>query len=455
MSLHIRIIAILFAVLSTVSTGQAEVCRLGMSWRISHAPAWGNGLPVIQSVLPYSPASRADLRSGDVIERIDAYDTRVLSPEQISMLLHNTDRAHLLQIVRYGGGRQSVLLTPECIPERALPERALAELFSLYSPEDAVQVSIAYPFVYHAGALPSLHQTNSFRFAQSAGGATEQIDRSLNEVLRRELEARGMVYDPMGAAMVISTYYYLEPTNRDTLSDSVAYSWRYEPDGQRLHALPIVDSLHAHARYRLIFGVQMHASGEKELAWSCEAREWLSSPMSIEDYGRYTISMMLQGFPEVPMTTSLYRLDLRILRYYYTGLIFSDSDLSHIVSVVDESPAMRAGLRAGDKLVSIDGIRIPGGSISQVLTNYHSFVKRTNALRDTRLPALGTTNLWSTDQHASVVAQLSDDQPFAYLFGFRPYMRSDLSAPLRLEIDRRGTRHTITLRPELRTESQY
>lgn len=449
MTLSRKLILALVLLVASLSPALAQECRLGLEWRISSSQSWGNARPVVLAVDPYSPAARAELRAGDIIERIDGYATSGLTSAQVEELLHSPQQHHLLTVSRHGASSRQVLLTPECQPYGSITERSLAEILRGYSPEDASLLVIDYPFSYVYNETIDLARVSTFALAKS--DPTSDIDRALDEELRTVLTEHGLRESAVKPDLVFSTYYQLDPLPTAPATEGAGQSWRYAPQTRSLHVLPIVDSLHADARYRLVLGVQAHRPGATSLVWSCEAREWLSRGMTIEDYGRYALVPMLSGFPLVSRPAHP-RLEVHALRYHYTGLVFSRSDLGHLASVDDDSPAMRVGLRAGDRIRSINGVRLTDTTPAAFLQDYARTLEDLAAYRDDNLPRLSGISVWRADAYLEVAERLRAE-PLSYLFGFRSYVSPGRAEAITIEIERNGRRHTVQVKPELRTET--
>lgn len=439
----------------TSATALGQTCRQGLEWRMSYTAAWGKGKPVISLIEPYSPAQYAGLRVGDIIDSINGKSTQGLSTDQVAELLHSTSTVQLLALSSWGRSSRRVLLGRECRPQRAIAERELAELFALYSPEDAGLRHLRYPYRYEQSNSFDLTNASSFAFAPS-NSATDAVDTPINAELRRLLLSKGL-RERTHPDLIISTYYQLEPS---TPSDASAqYVWRFDPQDRGLRLLPVADTVAA--QYRVTLGIQIQDAATRAIVWSCEANEGLSSAMSIVDYALYNLEVMLTQFPMVLRHESP-SIEAHTLRYYYTGLIYAHDDLARIVDIEDGSPAMRAGLRPGDRIKAIDGRPMEQGGSDAVLASYYQLMERTERYRATSLPILSMPTSgqmafpWSLDQSANIAEALDRSRSAAalsYLFAFRPYIKASGSPSLTFEIERSGHDYTVRVEPQLRKES--
>lgn len=447
--------------LSTLAQSQGQ-CRLGLHYQISSSSAWGGGQPIITAVSPYSPAERAGLRTGDIIEQIDGIATQGLSLAQISALLRSQSPQYLLKISNFGRSQQSKILRHECKLPSGLTERELAELFSLYSLEDASNQMVQYPFAYQLQANFDLRGARTFAFAPSTQ-ATQPIDQVLNQIIAQALREQGLQQIEHNPDLVFSTYYELLPTeSQSEQPEQPPFSWRYDPVHRDMKPLPILPPSFPWASYKLTLGVVATQGATQAPVWSCEAKELLSEAMTLQDYASYSLPIMLRGFPLPPPSSRGASWIFQTLRYNYTGLIYDKRNLRQILSIETNSPAMQAGLLPGDLIRRINGIALDHNTPEELLAAYYHFVERSDKYREHDQPSM---SLWSTGQtgrywalsHYDAIADMlsrnKNNGAFSYLFAFRPYINPEKLDVLVFEIERRGEIYQVAVRPEKRDES--
>ena len=463
-----RTLALLLCLLSTplwAQKGEAPslLYRSGLSYQISSDPSWGKGCPVVTGSRPYSPAYTADLRVGDIIRQIDGVSTQGLSLEDIQSLLERPVRTHLLTINSPGRELRQVALTPEAKEQGAVSERELARAFALYSLEDEQVRRLSYPFVYRSSVSYDLSSVRTYSFAPSTEESRE-LDAELYAQISELLERTGLRRDDISPDLILECFYELRPetsTLRDaSIRKATSHYDLRARDFARLPILPYTSGVTGSYSVHLA----LHATRPQHqgsILWSCESRDMLSEAMTLKDYARYMLPMMLQGFPYVSVSERPSYL-IHTSRYYYTGLLYDASSLDRVYDVEDHSPAFRAGLRRGDQILQINGRRLSPTSPQELSKLYRTFVSETYRYRDTKLDtftdARGVQGLspWNKSEYSTIRKAFAKEKyvtAFDYLFSFRPYINDTDHTVLTFEIIRGGETYTIRLTPELRDES--
>lgn len=454
---------ILLATLPMFADGSQ--CRHGLSWTISQNRAWGYGQPVITNIKPHSAASAAGLRNHDIIEEIDGFATKHLSPQQIVRLLAEGDKLHTLKTSNIGYTNKRHILALQCKPCNSLTERELAELFSLYSIEDANLQRILYPYTYTQSSSYPLLSTKTYTFAPSTA-ETASTDLRINKQIEELLRKKGFETNEH-ADLVLSSYYHIEnlpseQAGRD--EEGGEFAWRYNTNTRSLLPLPVLNPKQtqlASAKYKLVFGVVMQSRRSREIVWSCEATEYLTEALSVSDYAESAIGTMLLAFPFVKEKTAPL-LSAHTLCYNYTGILLSQNSLNTIVGIEDLSPAMKAGLRPGDVILSINGQKLTTSNGNLLLEKYLKHAESMARYRDKDLPPLQAlvadipVSYWGIDSYETIARQLeraNNEAVFSYLFAFRPYILGKEGKLIIFEVQRNGQQFFVPIAPEYRNET--
>ena len=107
-------VLLLFAFLTGFAQNR-NICRLGITYDISQSNHWGKNKPVITSVIPYSPAELAGVKTNDIIIAIDGVQTTDISSEEIGEMLNPAGKNEvLLTIGNLANPAKQVLVKKEC-----------------------------------------------------------------------------------------------------------------------------------------------------------------------------------------------------------------------------------------------------------------------------------------------------------------------------------------------------
>lgn len=442
--------------LATSPLHAQEKCRMGFHFKLTTPGTLGKGFPILSAVLPYSPATQAGLQAGDIITAIDGVSTQGRPSQEVSQLMVRPTGEHLFTIERLGAGGQTRLLRPYCRAEQAITERELALAFGGYSQQDATSQTLSYPFSFTTAGDFAWSSAKTFAFAPSSPGS-EAIDQSIYTQVAKLLLARGLRQVTSSPDLLVEAFYSLQPHSAGAQGAGQAEtSLRYVTSGEGLRVLPLLPpSSTASYDYDLQFTLQFTApSRPNQPVWVGEAKERLSEAMTLPAYTAEALPVMLHAFPYAPKSSPA-RYHYDALRYLYTGIVYDTRDLSRVADVDAGSPAFQAGLRAGDRIRSINGKRFDITDPARLAEAYNTFLSETFRYRQTAELA-PNFRPWEAKSYSAVRKALEkapEESIFSYLFFFRPYIHEGEETLLLLDVERAGSSYSLSLTPELRDES--
>ncbi len=442
------------------ATQSEQVCRIGMQYQISYNEHWGANKPVIITVDPGSAADAAGLKPGDVIEKVAGKSTASLDETDFQRLL-TEGKTTQIEVSNLGGTR-TITLGRDCQSRYILSERQLARSFSFYSLEDASERRIVRPYKVKT-TKADFTNLRTYSFAASTA-ETAEIDDVVYKEVGRYLNALGMKETVTNPDVIVDTYYLFDNNKLfTTFKSSVPQSsWQYSPREKKMVSLPIMPAgtQEINAPYVIQLGVRLiNAKNNLQIFWQCESNDFLSAPFSVQEYARYNVPLMMMEFPFIRYRENpTYR--MRSQRYFYTGLYYQANDLSLVAAVDPNSPAAQAGLRTGDRIISINGVPALSGS-DEYSTAYKEFIKNTMKYRTeqdifTDANGLAGCRYWLPKNNKKIVramTQLKYKPTFAYLFFFRPYVNDQEITSCVFQIQRNGVAESIIVQPVLRDES--
>lgn len=440
---------------------QGQKCEIGFEYQMSYNENWGANRPVLLSIAPNSPAARAGLNVGDIVESINGKALRNLSEQDFIAALQGGSTPIEMEVSNFAYKKSKRTLTPECQERTILNERTLAKAFSFYSLEDESERYIVYPFDTGREGKTPFEAFGNFAFADE-NKQLSGTDIALNEVIRKQFEAKGMRYNASDPDIIIDSYYTLarNPYFDAKKAKEASRLWdiRIDPDQKSLVQVPFlaVGADKQLAGYVLTLGIRIfNGRNLSILLWSSEAVEHLTEEFAIEEYARLSIPMMLGQFPFVRYDQNP-KWRIASHRHMYTGLYLRASDLGDVAYVTPGSPADKAGIRPGDVIVAINDK--PMATVEQLNKAYRLFIENSIHYRDessmfTDRDGVKYCRYWNTDCYKDIAKQIKKEKNlaiFSYLFGFRPYILGERETPYYLfDVLSQGVTQRLNVLPEM------
>lgn len=429
---------ILLPAYAQTNTNKRYACDIGFEFQYTTNKSAKDRYPIIINIKSNSPAQKAGLKLGDAIISVAGRPTSGMSEQGLSAMLIGDGipgKSVALEVSNFGYKNALRTLYPNYFDRDWINEEMLAKAFALYSLEDASTRTIVYPFNTGGDPISQYHDVTNYCFSSSTRMAQNDDDAEIMKQIQAVMQDRNIKQITDGADLIIDYYYTL--AKNPFYDDKVAakspkiQGLRYDPDKKSLIAinlLPIGEDKRI-APYVMTFGIRFfNGKNTDSVFWNCEAVEFLTEKMSIREYARITVPVMLHQFPFVRYPKQL-RLKVSTLRFASLGIVFHNQNIGLITDIEPGSAAEKAGLKVGDRVVGINGKPIK--SIEELNTSYIDFCRNTLALRDgktnfTDSYGLKNCRYWEPKSYkkiAKMFAKTKFNTPFDYLFSFRPYIR--------------------------------
>ncbi|MDR1381236.1 MAG: DUF4136 domain-containing protein [Tannerella sp.] len=455
---------------------QDTSCRYGFSYEISNDPHWGKDRPVITGVYPNSPAERAGIQPYDIIDAVEGVPVTENVLDDIHLFLNPEGKEIVELTVRnFVSNERRVKIRKECRNIRSISEDQLATAFALYATEYTHERLFSCPFTTtRTKDEIDFSVFRSFDFFD-AGDDQPELAKKINDLIKKELMKRNMIYDPVNPDLIIQIYYsfgknpnYKPKTPRKSgreakPADDHSYVYRYDMTRDRMTKFPFLppDAVETEAEYILKLGFRLEDRKLEKgrVIWECEANEFLNESYSLENFAFTHIPLMCMQFPYMKYGRNVqFRLSRK--KYNYTGINYNIEDISEIASVDPHSPAATAGILPSDRIDAIEDRRMDRTS-QQFTSAYRQFIFSTLKLRDesTRFAdANGFPDCmyWDELKYPQVAKEFANRKKltaFSYLFKYAPFINPAGNNTCTFRIRREKERLEFILRPEIRTEN--
>ena len=189
--------------------------------------------------------------------------------------------------------------------------------------------------------------------------------------------------------------------------------------------------------------------------WECEVKERVKSNYGLENYLEINLPLILLKYP-YPGNMNLGTYEVNFLQYNYTGLNYDIKNLSKVAYVEPNSPAAEAGIKTGDKIKSIQGIKL-NSDLKALTMSYRRFIVETMDLRNPNTRYTDTNGykdcmFWEIGNYNQVEKALnkkSYQTAFTYLFNFNQYIDWNTPNTLSIEIERNKEGFNFQLKPKI------
>lgn len=472
-----RIGVVLFIITSIIFSTSAQslnfsensrTCDFGLTFEISTNPNWGYGEPVVTAVEPYSYAEKAGIKVGDIIMEINRTATYLRNYQTIKNWLQDPNLSEMILTIRNVNTYfKEFVINRECKNVNSINEFALASAYSFYSLENTSSRAFSLPLRVDPNLNVDFSDYHTFDFIDE-GGNVPEIDYRINAEIEKALLSRGLVRDTKDPDFIVQSYYSFEPNLRFSSASRGSDSriWRYDSDSRMMVQLPFLsaDDPNAETKGQYILELGIRFFDKKYIdnqkltqIWDCRSREFLKQEFDLAEYARLHAPLMAMQFPySAPKTTAKYVVDFKA--FNYTGMQFNVNDMQTISNVDPNSPAWQAGIREGDVIEKINGIKF-GYSLDELEGGYRRFIIESMPLRDKRTRFIDANGfpdcmLWDRNKYPEIAEMFHKEAfyttSFSYLYAFERYVSGASTPSLFIEYSTRdGQKKTANLMPQV------
>ncbi|MDD2476060.1 MAG: PDZ domain-containing protein [Dysgonamonadaceae bacterium] len=456
-----------------INAQSEKICRTGFAFEISNNPNWGNGEPVIINITPGSPAERAGLKLNDIILEVNQQGTYLKPHHTIkAWMLDNNQSDIEISIRNLETDFRTIKIDKDCRSRVGIDESKLAPVFAFYSLEDVQNRTFHIPMKITTNTESILSDYRTFDFAPVDAG-TPEIDNKISAVFEKVLTQRGLKRDKEDPDFIIQTFYSYENNPAynpiTTVKTEDKANWRFDINNNKMVKLPlysptdVVDN--EKVPYFLEFGFRFYdrkfiEPGKMIQIWECEVRERVKSNYGLESYLEINLPLILLKYP-YPGNMNLGTYEVNFLQYNYTGLNYNIENLSKVEFVDSNSPAALAGIKKGDIIKNIQGVKL-SNNLKNLTDSYRGFINETMNLRNPGTRYTDTNGykdcmFWEVGEYNKVAKTLnkkSYQTAFTYLFNFNQYIDWETPNTITIEVDRNKESLDFQFTPEVYKSAQ-
>jgi hypothetical protein len=282
------------------------------------------------------------------------------------------------------------------------------------------------------------------------------------------LRERGLKRDQNDPDFIIQTFYSYQsnPSYNDNPSNAKndIPHWRFDIKNNKMVKLPLFSPTEvvkdSDVPYFLEFGYRFYdrkfvEPGEMIQIWECEVKERVKSNYGLENYLETNLPLILLKYP-YPGNMNLATYEVNFLQYNYTGLNYDIDNISRVAYVDANSPAANAGIKSGDIIKNIQGVKM-SNNLKALTNSYRLFINETMSYRNPNTRYTDTNGykdcmFWEVSEYNQVAKTLgkkSYQTAFSYLFNFNQYIDWDTPSTLSIDIERNRDKLNFDVKPEV------
>ncbi len=454
MNSKIIIIAIGLA-LSLITNAQTNT-MLGLEYTISNNQNWGYGQCVITSVTAHFPAQRAGLKPLDIIVAVNDKPTMEMSLQSLNDYLFGQAGSEVQLTVKKIGEKQLRKITlknQDPLPDNCFSEARLRNnLITMDSRSEKSLNQNANSSDKGTMRDPEAKFEDYSTFDFEYTNQTDPLlEKKLASILETSIVRRGLKRDRENPDLLVfinsfsgNEKQYIPPTQKISTRYQFGYDiwsgWgnKQYVESQQVGGYTKVDYF---ATLKVAFMDAQKAKQQVKtppIVWQSEANSASGNPIDLQAIAYNVFNSMLEHFPVSDFNTTAQEKETAAINgsikeagnYFYTGLCYDLKQPNLVVYVYPESPAAKAGIVAGDKVIAVNARKMPV-SVSEMENDYLYAVRKAR----------------EAGKSASVLDNGTIKSGFSYILG--DYDNVQQKIPLRFETERAGQRQTVYVNPEV------
>lgn len=445
------------------------ICRVGFSYEISHSSNWGNNMPVVTTVSPYSSAELAGLKPADIIKAINGINVQDIKAEEIPQVLNREGKQEItLTISNLSQPDKQIVIKKECKKANAISEEQLASAFAMYSIESTNERLFTCPFKFTTMDNANFMQFKTYAFT-IPDEENEKLELIINECIGKELSQKGLLQDDEDPDLLIQTFYAFNKNpnykgvNKIQIKKEPIYRYNIISGKMQLYPFLSTSTAESEAEYLLQLGFKFidRRNSQRDniqVIWECEANELLSESFKLEEYAQIFIPLMCMQYPYVKYKQNVqYKINYRT--YNYTGISYDINKLNTVIDVNLNSPAHSAGIKENDVIEKINNKKMDY-TPEEFADAYKRFITNTMQYRNpstlfTNADGFKRCMFWDTFQYPKIADAIQKKEyltAFSYLYFFAPYINPTGNNVCSFDIIRDKEKFNVTIRPTIKSE---
>lgn len=430
---------------------------LGFEFVLSDNLNWSKGNYVITNVSPHFPAQRAGLKPLDILLAVNDKPTNEMDLQSLNNNLFGQVGSSIKLAIKRIGLKQIqtiILKNQEPLPANCFTEARLRN--NLVSFATRNQKNTYFNFENKDSKKnmrdpeAQFENYNTFDF-EYTNQDDPLLEKKLASILESSIVRRGLKRDRENPDLLVfinmftgNEKQYVPPTQKISTRYQFGYDiwsgWgnRQYVESQQTEGYTKVDYF---ATLKVAFMDAQKAKQQVKvppIVWQTEENVSSKGPIDLQVIAYYIFSNMMDNYPvnEFDIKKSEYEnaaLNGSIKddgNYYYTGLCFDINQPNLVVYVYPESPASKAGITVGDKIIAVNARNMPK-TVREMENDYLYQVKKALESKKT----------------ATFLDNNSVKSGFSYIIG--DYENIQQKIPLTFDIDRQGRQQSVLVNPEI------